>query len=37
MSWKNLLWGAPRIQGKLLKLGVNNCQTTVAKYPGQRT
>jgi len=32
MSLKNVLWGAPRIHGELLKLGVNVCQTTVAKY-----
>jgi hypothetical protein len=32
MSWQNVLWGAPRIHGELLKLGVDVCQTTVAKY-----
>ena len=31
MSRKNLLWGAPRIHGGVLKLGVQVCQTTVAK------
>ena len=28
----NPLWGAPRIHGGLLKLGINVGQTTVAKY-----
>ena len=32
MSLNNVLWGAPRIHGELMKLGVNVCQTTVAKY-----
>ena len=32
MSRQNVLWGAPRIHGELLKLGVDVCQTTVAKY-----
>ncbi len=32
MSRQNGLWGAPRIHGELLKLGVDVCQTTVAKY-----
>jgi hypothetical protein len=32
MSKNNLLWGAPRIHGELLKLGINVSQATVAKY-----
>jgi len=36
MSLNNVLWGAPRIHGELLKLGVNVCQTTVAKYMVRR-
>src|SRR5712672_4600510 len=32
MSLANPLWGAPRIHGELLKLGVDVGQTTVAKY-----
>ena len=32
MSQANPLWGAPRIHGELLKLGINLSQTTVAKY-----
>ncbi len=32
ISRENPLWGAPRIHGELLKLGINVCQTTVAKY-----
>jgi putative transposase len=32
MSHTNALWGAPRIHGELLKLGLNVCQATVAKY-----
>src|SRR5262245_56156681 len=32
MSEGNALWGAPRIHGELLKLGVNVSQATVAKY-----
>jgi transposase InsO family protein len=32
MSLANPLWGAPRIHGELLKLGVEIGQTTVAKY-----
>lgn len=32
MSLDNLLWGAPRIHGELLKLGIDVGQTTVAKY-----
>jgi hypothetical protein len=36
MSRQNVLWGAPRIHGELLKLGVDVCQTTVAKYMVRR-
>jgi transposase InsO family protein len=43
MSRANGLWGAPRIHGELLKLGIEVAQSTVAKYmikrprrPGQR-
>jgi len=36
MCWQNGLWGAPRIHGELLKLGVDVCQTTVAKYMVRR-
>jgi transposase InsO family protein len=32
MSLANPLWGAPRIHGELLKLGINVGQTSVAKY-----
>lgn len=32
MSRANPLWGAPRIHGELLKLGIDVSQTTVAKY-----
>src|SRR6266568_1386944 len=32
MSVDNLLWGAPRIHGELLKLGFEVAQSTVAKY-----
>jgi transposase InsO family protein len=32
MSVENLLWGAPRIHGELLKLGNAVAQSTVAKY-----
>jgi hypothetical protein len=32
MSLANPLWGAPRIHGKLLRLGINVGQTWVAKY-----
>jgi transposase InsO family protein len=32
MSLANLLWGAPRIHGELLKLGIEVAQSTVAKY-----
>jgi hypothetical protein len=37
MSLANPLWGAPRIHGELLKLGIDVGQTSVAKYrPDQR-
>jgi len=32
MSRENPLWGAPRVHGELLKLGLQVSQTTVAKY-----
>ena len=32
MSQANPLWGAPRIHGELLKLGIAVAQSTVAKY-----
>jgi hypothetical protein len=32
MSLDNRLWGAPRIHGELLKLGIEVAQSTVAKY-----
>src|SRR5512133_882312 len=36
MSLTNPLWGAPRIHGELLKLGINIGQTSVAKYMAPR-
>jgi hypothetical protein len=36
MSVANPLWGAPRIHGELLKLGIDIGQTTVAKYMSKR-
>jgi hypothetical protein len=36
MSDANSLWGAPRIHGELLKLGINISQTTVATYMRRR-
>jgi hypothetical protein len=36
MSLTNPLWGAPRIHGELLKLGINIGQTSVAKYMARR-
>ena len=33
MSFENLLWGAPRIHGELLKLGFAVAQSTVARRP----
>ncbi len=32
MSPSNPLWGAPRIHGELLKLGIEIGQTSLAKY-----
>jgi putative transposase len=32
MSRENPLWGAPRIHGELLKLGIDVSEATVAKY-----
>jgi hypothetical protein len=32
MSLANLLWGAPRIHGELIKLGIDVAESTVAKY-----
>src|SRR6201998_2391227 len=36
MSMENPLWGAPRIHGELLKLGLAVAQSTVAKYMVKR-
>jgi putative transposase len=36
MAQTNPRWGAPRIHGELLKLGIDVCQATVAKYMGRR-
>jgi transposase InsO family protein len=36
MSVENPLWGAPRIHGELLKLGIEVAQSTVAKYMTKR-
>src|SRR6202023_522352 len=36
MSVENLLWGAPRIHGELLKLGFEIAQSSVAKYMVKR-
>jgi putative transposase len=36
MSRANPLWGAPRIHGELLKVGIEVSQATVAKYMGRR-
>jgi len=36
MSLANGLWGAPRIHGELLKLGIEVAQSTVAKYMARR-
>src|SRR6266481_5612743 len=36
MSLANRLWGAPRIHGELLKLGIEIAQSTVAKYMARR-
>jgi hypothetical protein len=32
MSRENPLWGAPRIHGELLKLGIDVAETSVSKY-----
>jgi hypothetical protein len=37
MSIENVLWGAPRIQGELLRLGIAVAQSTVAKYMAKRS
>jgi len=37
MSKANPLWGAPRIHGELLKLGIEVSQATVAKYMVRRS
>jgi putative transposase len=36
MAQANPRWGTPRIHGELLKLGIDVCQATVAKYMGRR-
>jgi len=36
ISRDNSLWGAPRIHGELLKLGIDIAQSTVAKYMSRR-
>jgi putative transposase len=36
MSEQNPLWGAPRIHGELLKLGIKISETTVATYMARR-
>jgi hypothetical protein len=36
ISIANPLWGAPRIHGELLKLGIDIGQTSVAKYMARR-
>jgi transposase InsO family protein len=36
ISTENQLWGAPRIHGELLKLGLSVAQSTVAKYMVKR-
>jgi transposase InsO family protein len=36
MSTENLLWGAPRIHGELLKLGFSVAQSSVTKYMVKR-
>jgi hypothetical protein len=37
MSFENPLWGAPKIHGELLKIGIDAAQSTVSKYmvPGR--
>jgi hypothetical protein len=36
MSLANPLWGAPRMHGELLKLGIDVGQTSVTKYLARR-
>jgi hypothetical protein len=36
LSVENALWGAPRIHGELLMLGIEVAQSTVAKYMAKR-
>jgi hypothetical protein len=36
MSMAKRLWGAPRIHGELLKLGIEIAESTVAKYMVKR-
>jgi putative transposase len=36
VSQENVLWGAPRIQGEVAKLGVRVSRTTIAKYMARR-
>ena len=36
MSRANWLWGAPRVHGELLKLGIEAAESTVAKYMVKR-
>ena len=36
MSQENVLWGTPRIQGELAKLGIRVSRTTIAKYMARR-
>ena len=37
MSRENYLWGAHRLHGELLKLGLDICESTIAKYMVRRT
>src|SRR4051812_345255 len=36
MATRNPLWGAERIRGELLKLGIRVCKRTVQRYMGRR-
>jgi hypothetical protein len=36
MATRNPLWGAERIRGELLKLGITVCKRTVQRYMGRR-
>jgi hypothetical protein len=36
LSQANLLWGAPRIHGEFLKLGLDVCQASIARYMMRR-